>query len=302
MAIVIDANMRLFAERLNISSSRMIQDYGLSTVEEIIEAEAERGNNKAIRAAQEYYHSPDKLIKYFGLADVENRFVLLHKMDDETRAKLLPKLSQEDLVMGLYFFTQEKLLKMLEQVDIQEIVNVVLEAFPLEQIVLMMSEEDLAGFFMNQDLDKKDVMDQLKCMPADAMQKFIENLTGMPSDKTNIEDLFRTIDQLPDDKFHKFMASIDPDTQRQVVFQLAETDPKNLQFVNQEAYVEMMSTLVKPDMVKPMIMLNKETLVDMIEELPSDLMSIVAAQIDVKDFATFLQDGHMDLIEEALMI
>ena len=42
MSLVIDANMKLFAERMNITSSRMIRDYGLSTVDEIIEAEAER--------------------------------------------------------------------------------------------------------------------------------------------------------------------------------------------------------------------------------------------------------------------
>ena len=64
----------------------------------------------------------------------------------------------------------------------------------------------------------------------------------------------------------------------------------------------MLNTLMKPDMVKPMIMLNKDSLVNMITELPSDLMSIVAAQIDTKDFAKFLQDGHMDLIEDSLMI
>ena len=40
MAIVLDTNMKLFAERMNITSSRMIQDYGLKTVDEIIEAEA----------------------------------------------------------------------------------------------------------------------------------------------------------------------------------------------------------------------------------------------------------------------
>ena len=40
----------------------------------------------------------------------------------------------------------------------------------------------------------------------------------------------------------------------------------------------------------------------MISELPSDLMSIVGAQIDPKDLAKFLQKGHMDLIEDALMV
>ncbi len=95
---------------------------------------------------------------------------------------------------------------------------------------------------------------------------------------------------------------IDPDVQRQLTFQLTKQKPKYLTLFENETYVNMLNTLMKPDMIKPMIMLNKETLVGMVSELPSDLMSIVAAQVDPKEFAKFLQDGHMDLIEDAWMI
>lgn len=302
MSLVIDANMKLFAERMHISSSRMVRDYGLSTVDEIIEAETERGNTHAVKYAREYYHSPEKLIKLFELTDVENKFVLLHKMDDDTRLKVLPMLEQDDLRMGLYFFTQEKLLAMLMEVDIEELVNVVKEAFPLEEIIMMFTEEDLANFFMNEELEKYDVVEQLKSMPPEAMQKFIENITGMPPEKTNGQELIQSIAQLPDDKFRKFMASIDPDTQRQVTFQLTKTNPDYLTLFENETYCNMLNTMMKPDMIKPMIMLNHDSLVNMVSELPADLMSIVAAQVDTKDFAKFLQKGHMDLIEEAWMI
>ena len=50
---VIDANMKLFADRMHITSSRMIRDYGLSTVDEIIEEEAKRGNKRALNVAKE---------------------------------------------------------------------------------------------------------------------------------------------------------------------------------------------------------------------------------------------------------
>ncbi len=302
MSLVIDANMKLFADRMNITSSRMIRDYGLSTVDEIIEAEAERGNTRAVKYAREYYHSPEKLIKLFKLTDVENKFVLIHNMDDSTRLKVLPYLDQKDLVMGLYFFTQEKLLEMLMKVDIEELVRVVREAFPLDQIILMFTEEDLAGFFMHQDLDKNDVIEQIKALPPDVMQKFVEGVTGMPKEQTNTTDFIKSIENLPLDKYRKFMSAIDPDVQRQLTFQLTKTNPDYLNLFKHESYVNMLNTMMKPDMVKPMIMLNKESLVEMIGELPSDLMSIVAAQIDTKEFAKFLQDGHMDLIEDALMI
>ena len=302
MSLIIDANMKLFAERMNITSSRMIRDYGLSTIDEIIEAEAAQGNTKAVNFAREYYHSPEKLIKLFKLTDIENKFVLLHNMDDTTRQKVLPYLDKEDLTMGLYFFTQEKLLAMLMEVDIEELVNVVREAFPLEQIVMMFTEDDLSEFFMNEHLERYDVIDQLKALPPEVMKKFVEGVTGQPSENTNSADLIKNIESMPIDKYRKFMANIDPDVQRQLTFQLTKTQPKYLLLFSNETYVNVMSTLLKPEMVKPMVMLEKESLVNMISLLPSDLMSIVAAQIDTKEFAKFLQDGHMDLIEKSLMI
>lgn len=302
MSIVIDANMKLFAERLHISSSRMKSDYGLCTVDEIIEEEAKLGNRHAVDHAREYYHSPEKLISIFKLTNVENRFRLLNHMDDRSRKDILPFLKEEDLVMGLYFFTQEKLLEMLMKVDIEELVNVVLEAFPFQEIIMMFPEEDLQGFFMNKDLKKYDVIDQLKVLPPDVMKKFIEGVTGRPSEETDPNDLIMSIDQLPPDKYRKFMASIDPDVQRQLTFQLTKNNTEYLTLFKNTTYIEMLSTLMKPDMVKPMIMLNKESLIEMTSELPGELMSIMAAQVNTKDFASFLQDGHMDLIEDVLMI
>jgi hypothetical protein len=302
MSTVIDANMKLFAERMHISSSRMIQDYGLSTIDEIIEEEAERGNSYAVKNSREYYHSPEKLIKLFKLTDIENKFVLLNKMNDSTREKVLPMLDNDELVMGLYFFTQEKLLEMLMNVDIEEMVNVIQEAFPLESIIMMFTEDDLAGFFENDNLEKYDVINQLQSLPPEVMQNFIEGVTGMPAEETDASELINNIAQMPDDKYKRFMSSIDPDVQRQLTFQLTKTKPEYLTLFSNETYVNMMNTLMKPDMIKPMIMLNKESLVNMVSDLPSDLMSIVAAQVDTKDFAKYLQKGHMDLIEDALMI
>jgi hypothetical protein len=223
-------------------------------------------------------------------------------MNDSTREKVLPMLDNDELVMGLYFFTQEKLLEMLMNVDIEEMVNVIQEAFPLESIIMMFTEDDLAGFFENDNLEKYDVINQLQSLPPEVMQNFIEGVTGMPAEETDASELINNIAQMPDDKYKRFMSSIDPDVQRQLTFQLTKTKPEYLTLFSNETYVNMMNTLMKPDMIKPMIMLNKESLVNMVSDLPSDLMSIVAAQVDTKDFAKYLQDGHMDLIEDALMI
>ena len=302
MSIVIDANMKMFADRLSITSSRMVQDYGLKSVDEIIEAEAAKGNSKAVKYAQEMYNSPAKLIKVFKLANVENKFVLIHNMDNKTRENIIPLLGKDDLVMGLYFFTQEKLLDLLQDVKMYELVNVALNAFALPDMILMFKEEDLAAFFQHDKLEKKDVINELRCLPRDVMEKFVEGVTGRPMNETNPMDLINSIDKLPIDKYRDFMSAIDPDVQRQLTFQLTKKKPEYLQLFQPTAYTGMLETLMKQDMVKPMIGLEKESLIDIIKLLPDDMMSIVAAQIDTQDFAEYLLMGHLDVLEQAKMI
>ena len=167
---------------------------------------------------------------------------------------------------------------------------------------MMFTEDDLAGFFQQQELNKTDVIEQLKCMPPDVMQKFVEGVTGQPFGETDPMELINNIAALPLDKYRDFMSAIDPDVQRQLTFQLTKEKPEYLQLFPNETYVNMLSTMMKADMVKPMIALDKDTMVDIIELLPDDLMSIVAAQIDTQTFAEYLLDGHLDVLENAMMI
>ena len=167
---------------------------------------------------------------------------------------------------------------------------------------MMFTEDDLAAFFQNEKLEKYDVINQLKAMPPEVMQKFVEGVTGRPSEETNPFDLIKSIEQLPIDQYRDFMSSIDPDVQRQLTFQLTKQKPEYLQLFENETYVHMLSTLMKTEMVKPMIYLEKDTMMEMVSILPDDLLSIVAAQVDTRAFAEFLLEGHTDVLEQALMI
>ena len=97
------------------------------------------------------------------------------------------------------------------------------------------------------------------------------------------------------------MYSIDPDVQRQLVFQITNKDQKYFHKFGNNLYVDMLSTLMKNDMIPSMVQLEKDTLIDMVTELPDDLMSIVAAQVDTKDFSKFLIEGHMEFLQKAWM-
>ena len=90
--------------------------------------------------------------------------------------------------------------------------------------------------------------------------KFVEGVTGMPYAQDNQNELMSNLNKLPDDKFKKFMSAVDPDIQRQLIYQMAKEEPETLTLFKNESFVTMLSTLEKTEMVKPMIMLKKETI------------------------------------------
>ena len=302
MSLIIDANMKLFADRIGITSSRMIEDYGLSTIDEIIEAETEKGNAAAYNYAIEIGESPAKLIQTLQLHSTENRFRILNSMNPVDLKYILPLLSEEDLVMGLSFFKQDYILKMLENVSVYELANSALEFFPLEELLKMFDEEDYAMFFMNDELEKEVVMEQIRSLPEDIMQIFIESVTGQPQEDVDANELMTNIESLDDDKFKKFTAALPIEVQMQLAYQLIIDDRERLLMFQPESYIKVFGKLQKPDMIKSLIGLNKYSLIMMNAELPRDLMAVVGAQADATDFARFIQKNGKSIISKALMI
>lgn len=302
MSLIIDANMKLFADRIGITSSRMIEDYGLSTIDEIIEAETEKGNAAAYNYAIEMGESPAKLIQTLQLHSTENRFRILDSMNPVDLKYILPLLSEQDLVMGLSFFKQDYILKMLENVSVYELANSALEFFPLEELLKMFDEEDYAMFFMNDELEKEVVMEQIRSLPEDIMQIFIESVTGQPQEDVDANELMTNIESFDDDKFKKFTAALPIEVQMQLAYQLIIEDKERLLMFQPESYIKVLGKLQKPDMIKSLIGLNKYSLIMMNAELPRDLMAVVGAQADATDFARFIQKNGKSIIGKALMI
>ena len=103
---------------------------------------------------------------------------------------------------------------------------------------------------------------------------------------------------MPDKQFKETVASLDPDIQRNIVFLMANEDKSVLLNFGNETYTKMLSKMQKPDMVKSMISLNHESLQIMTRELPEDLFSIVATQVDTKQFAKLMIDRCHDVLDK----
>lgn len=297
MTVSLDSNIVYLKDRLNINTSRM-NNYADKSVDDIIKEEAKQGNQVAAEYKRELFGNTDELIKGFKLDEPNNKYNIISQMTEEQQEKILPLLESEDLVLGLNFFTQDKILKMFEEVPSEEAVNVALGVFSLEQIIQMIPEEQLEKFFYSDDVEKDQVIKQLMQMPNEVLIQMVESITGEAAEKSDSIALIQAIANLPEKQYKETMANMDPVVQGQVVYQMAHDDKRILEIFDNSAYSEMLKRLQKPDIVKSMIGLEDESLRTMISELPKDLFSIVATQVDTKEFAKLLVSECPDLLEK----
>ena len=297
MTISLNTDQYYLQNQLNISTSRM-RNYADMSIDDIIEAEAESGNTVAKDYGRKLFGNADELIQTFQLDDPTNKYNIINQMSAEQRNKVLDLLDAEDMVIGLNFFTQEKLEQMLGKVSVAESANVAIEAFPMEQLIKMIPEEELEQFFMSSEVRKNDVTAQLSNLDPELLIQMTEGMTGQAADSNDVSKLLAQISSLPDKQFKETMASMEPEIQQNIIFQMANEDKDTLLNFSNQTFTNMVSKLQKPDMVKSMIALDSESLQIMTKQLPEDLFSIVATQVDTKQLAKLLIDRCPDVLEK----
>ena len=301
MSITIDANLSVIQNKLSISTSRMAM-YAEKSVDEIIESEAKAGNSKAIKYAKELSSKPENLIKAFDLDNPSNKLAILQEMNEKEIMEIMPDVDKEGLMLGLNFFTQEKMLKLLEDAPIEQVVNMSLEVLPLREVLDMIPSKELDKFVQNKDLDRKLVLDFINKLEPEVLAQMVETVTGIPLDDKNLNspELAKMISCFDKETYLDAMVAMDSDAKRNLIAMMSKKDPEVLQLFDAKNYTKSLATLQKPDTMKGTIALEPETMVEMLGNLPKELLAIVATQIDTKEFAEVLIKKHQDLLAEMI--
>jgi hypothetical protein len=300
MSLRIDANLYEIQNRLNITSERM-QTYSDKSVDDIIDAEAAQGNTKALEFARQLESDPATLIKTYGMDSPTVKHQILSQVPEQQLPELLELLSDEDLRMGLYFFSEEKLLNLMQkEASIEEVVNAAAICFPIEKIIEMMPDKELNQFVINKEIDPEFMKKNLQMMPPEVLAAMIETATGEPvmeEDPIKLVDMLYGLDK---ETYQEAMISMDPDAKKQMVYNMQKQNPEVMCLFSAEAYTDMMGTLQKPDMMAGTMALQTDTLINMNAELPPELLSIVLTQMDTKDFAKMLIEKHPELLNQLI--
>ena len=299
--IIIDTDLTTLMQKLNISTAKMQQQYSMMSVEEIVEAEAAQGNQQAVEYAHELFTNPEQLVKIFKLADPNNKLEILSEMTAQQLALFLPEMEETDLSEGLKYFTQDKLLSMLESIPPEQLVNTVFEMFSQEEIIQYLPEEQLDKFLSSTEMDKNKIMEHMKEIPPELIAQMLETMTGQPVEDMSMESMLETVGGFNPLEFKNALLSLQPVAKQQLTLGLAKEDTKLFQLFDARAYTNMINTYKQqPELVKAMNVIEEDQKIKMLKELPNDLLSIVITQMDAQDFADILIKRCPELLAEII--
>ena len=242
MSIVIDTDLISLMQRLNISQTKMREQYATMSLEEIVEAEAEAGNQEAVEFAKELFKSPSMLVKIFKLADSENKLELLREMSSDQLKDFLPLMEEEDINQGLYYFDMNKLLQMLEEIPSEQLVNTVFEMFTEEAVINYLPEEELNKFLDSTDLKKNQILKHLKDIPQEYLAQMYEAVSGKNSEELNSIQLVDKIDELNPLQFKDALNAMLPVAKEQLTLGIANEHKELYQNFDAHAYTNMIHT------------------------------------------------------------
>lgn len=284
--IELDVNLSYLTRHFNINTERLNQYRG-QTVDQIIQQEVKSGNSEALRFASTI-KDPKELSELLTLSNINNRYLIISTLNEEDLAKILENLTSAQLAWGLNFFSQEMLMKLMNELPQEELLKVVFQKFTLTNIVELMPEEELDTFLQNTEVDRKAIMECFEQFNKKFLNKIMFDVTGQNFQDKRKSEIFDYMNNLDDNEFNRFVLSMDQFQKQTLTYFLCQNDEKLMLQLDQKSISRPMLSLNKEDIVPCFEVLEPEFLIPMIEELPRELIDVVASQIDVSQFAELM--------------
>ncbi len=297
--IQLQVDFSLLNKYFGISLNKIPQ-YANKDIEEIMELEAQQGNTKAANY-EKILSDPDKIIEIFKLSNPENKLIILQNMSEGDLDDLLPFLKNEQLSLGLNFFTDEKLLTMCQGLPVEEIVGMIFEKFNLFDVLSLMEDDNMNDFLMQPDVERKYAQKYFESLDEQTLKNIMVYSFGVEFKDKDYRENIEHLENLNDREYKRFMLSLERENKMNLINGIVEQEEDLLLLFEPSDLIAPMTLLMKQDKVKMMKNLDPEFLIPMIQELPIDLTQIVLTQIDPMEFAKVLVKDFKDILPSVVL-
>ena len=295
--IKIDVNLEYLTDNYNIGSQQL-RAYGNKPLKEVMEIEAQNGNQKAADFNLNLISDPMELVRIFRLMDPENRYQIIKNMNYTDKMKLLSMLETGEMLLGLRFFQKDKLLEMIKDFDKEKIFAVAMQKYNLENFLKMIPEQEMNKFFDQEKIEPAQIMKGVQQLNFDQIARMVENVTGENQQDKTKDELIGTLSTMKPEMLKTAVKSLEKKEKAFVMQKMVEDDPQVLNELSKEAFLAPLEQLDKDDLLEAMGILEAEDMMTMLSQLPEDLMAVTATQINPEVLSRMLSSEFPDILAQ----
>lgn len=292
--ISLDLDLSYLSRYYHIGTDAMSR-YRDMSIAQIMQKEAEKGNGLAAKFLMQITSNPEELAKVYQLVNPKNRFLILANMNQDDLMKVMEFLEPKELILGLSIFTQDALLELMKNLPQETLAVLVLKNMDSEMFLKILPEEYMDEFLTSDKIDRNMFMKALENIDEIQLQKMMENVTGQ-SCYDDRDSILERMNSMDDDHFMRAIFSFEPEGKQQIISNMLREKPELFEEFSAEAMVHPFTMMEKEDILKALTVLDTEELLPMIEDLPQDIMALIATQIDPLMFAQVLCNDFKDVI------
>ena len=292
--ISLDIDLSYLSKHYNIASS-VLQQYKNKSITQIMKIEAEKGNPKAAEFLLRITSNPLELALLFQLVEPKNRFLILANMNKEDLMKIMECLDPKQLILGLSIFEKESIIDLMMKLKPESLATVVLEKMEPEKFLQSIPEKYLDEFLASDKIDQQLLVKAMEKVDKEQLQKMMENFTG-ESCYEEKDTIIKKISSLDEDKFQEALKSFEKEGKQQLILGLLEEKPELFEEFSPEAMVHPFRMMEKSEVLESLLVLETKELMPMVEDLPQDIMALVATQIDPLQLSEILCSDFTDVI------
>ncbi len=294
--ITLDLNLSYLSKYYNISSSSL-EMYRNKSIKEIMELEAEKGNPLAAGFMMQITKDPSKLVELFQLVNPRNRFLILSNMNKDDLTNIMALLEPYQIVLGLSIFNQEMIIALMKKLEPEALSKVVLKKMSPDKFLKSIPEKYMDEFLNSNKIDRNILNKGIMYVDEYNLQKMMEKTTGQAcyEDKDTI---LKKMSSMKDDEYKNTILNMEVEGKRELILGILKEKPELFQEFSADAMTFPFRTMEKEEILKSLTVLETEELLPMVEDLPQEVMTLIATQIDPKVFAQVLVSDFKDIIAE----
>lgn len=292
--IGLDLDLSYLTRHYQIGSNAL-ELYKNMSITQIMETEAEKGNPAAAEFLIGITSNPEELNKLFQLIEPKNRFLILQNMNRDDLLNVMQFLDPKEMLLGLSIFNQDVLVELMKLLDPEVMATVVLEKMDPQKFMSLLPEDYLNEFLSSDKINRQMMMKSLEEIDEAQLQKMMEHYTGQ-SCYDNRDDILGQMSSMSDDNFMRCIYSAEPKGKQQMISGLIREKPELFEEFSPEAMTHPFKAMPKEEILKSMNVLETKDMMPMVEQLPQDIMALIATQISPEVFSQILCNDFKDVI------